>query len=92
MPIIVNPTAFGQNTLAMKLAFQKANGARGGRRSAAKRKRNGSKKKASVRKSRSSASRSRKTARRSPRKSAHLVKGSPAAKRRMAALRRMRRK
>lgn len=89
--MIVNPTGFGQQTLATQLAMQKANGRRGGRKSAAKRKRANGKKKTARRASsrRVSSSRSRK---RTGRKSAHLVKGSPAAKRRMAQLRRMRRK
>jgi hypothetical protein len=76
----VNPQALGQSTPATQWAFAKASGARGGRRSAAKRRRKTAKR-AAPRKRRASSKRP-----------ARLVKGSAAAKRYMAKIRRKRRK
>lgn len=83
--MIGQPTALGQSTAAMQWAFAKASGARGGRTSARRRR----KKAASITPRR--AKRKRATARRSTR-SARMVKGSSAAKRYMAKLRKMRRR
>lgn len=74
----VNGQALGQNTAAAQWAYAKASGRRGGKRSAAKRRR----------KPRASAA-PRKRTRRTAKK-ARLVKGSPAAKRYMASIRRKR--
>lgn len=74
-----NSIAWGQQTAAARALASKRSGRIGGRRSAAKRRR-----KAKV---------TRKTARRRTRsKSARLVKGSAAAKRYMASIRRKRKK
>jgi hypothetical protein len=78
---------FGQQTLATQLAIQKANGRKGGKRSASKRR---GKKKSVVRVRSKSSSVTRRAGKRTGRRG--LVKGSAAAKRRMAALRKMRRR
>lgn len=84
MSIIVPPggfAGFAQQTPATQLLFQRA-GRKGGQRSAAKRKRAKAKRAAPMRK--------RKSAKRG--KKARLVKGSAAAKRYMASIRRKRKK
>jgi len=84
MPTIVPSIGFvglGQMDRASQLVYQKAMGARGGMRSAAKRRRNGKKKAAA-------ANGSRKRRRSSTAK--RLVKGSAAAKRYMAKIRKKR--
>lgn len=75
----INPLSFGQMSPAAQWSLAKLNGSRGGRVSARRRKR---KTKAAAPKRRKSAKRGR----------ARLVKGSPAAKRYMASIRRKRRK
>lgn len=77
---LYNSTAWGQQTLASQTLAAKASGARGGRRSAAKR-----------RKSRSAAA-PRKRRKSAKRMKSRLVKGSPAAKRYMASIRRKRKR
>lgn len=82
--VLLNPQAVGQSTPAMQWAFAKASGARGGRRSAAKRRRS------------KVTNRRRKSVKRtaSPKRGrrARLVKGSAAARRHMAKIRRMRKR
>jgi hypothetical protein len=81
----------GQQTLATQLAISRASGARGGKRSARKRRKTaGTKKKVSTRGRRSTAI--ARGGKRSRRKVQRLVKGSPAARRHMAKLRRMRKR
>jgi hypothetical protein len=79
---LYNSTAWGQQTLAAQTLAAKASGRRGGMRSARKRR----KARASV-----SAPRKRRSKART-RSKARLVKGSAAAKRYMASIRRKRRK
>ena len=76
-----NPAAFGQQTAANRIIIGSASG-NGMQRRAKRRK----KPRATARKA------ARSTARRSTRKTARLVKGSAAAKRYMASIRRKRRK
>lgn len=78
--MIINPLALGQSTAATQWLFAKANGRRGGRASAKRRKRA---------RAAAPAKRRRKTR---ARKSARMVKGSAAAKRYMASIRRKRRR
>jgi hypothetical protein len=75
----INPQAFGQQTIAAQWALSKRNGARGGRKSARKRR------------AKASASTPRKR-RASSKRPARLVKGSAAAKRYMASIRRKRKR
>lgn len=87
----INSAALGQATAATQWLYAKANGRKGGKRSASSRR----KKKASVRvRSRRAKSAVTSTSKRRRRRTgpARLVKGSPAARRHMARLRRMRRK
>ena len=78
---LYNSVAWGQQTAAAQLMASKASGRRGGMRSARKR-----------RKSKAVASPRRKATKRARRGRARLVKGSPAAKRYMASIRRKRKK
>jgi hypothetical protein len=79
---LYNSVAWGQQTLAARAMVAKASGRRGGLRSARRRKRKAAKSSAPRRKRRASSGRGR----------ARLVKGSAAAKRYMAKIRRKRRK
>lgn len=80
MPIsTINPAAFGQQTPAAQWALSKASGARGGRKSARRRKRKTA-----------AASSPRRRKRMSSKRPARLVKGSAAAKRYMAKIRKRR--
>lgn len=78
----INPQAFGQQTPATQFMLAKLNGRRGGRKSARKR-----------RKTKASAAPRRRTKvrRKVGKRRARLVKGSAAAKRYMAKIRRKRR-
>jgi len=88
----INQTALGQATPAIQWAFAKAAGARGGRKSASRRKKKASAR-VRVRRRRSAAvASSRSRTRRPSAKRNKLVKGSAAARRHMARLRRMRRR
>lgn len=85
-------SGLGQQTLAVQLAIQKAAGSRGGRKSAKRRRKAaGAKKKAGGTRGRGTARRGRRM-RGKGKRPARLVKGSPAARRHMARLRRMRRR
>lgn len=79
---VINPQGYGQQTFATQWMLSKVAGARGGRRSAAKRRR----KKAGAKAVRA------KPARRKRTKAKRLVKGSAAAKRYMASIRRKRKR
>jgi len=84
-PIVVPPggfAGFAQQTPATQALFQRS-GRVGGKRSAAKRRR---------KRAKTAKTATRKTARRRSARPARLVKGSPAAKRYMAKIRRKRRK
>jgi hypothetical protein len=79
--VSINPMSFGQMSPAAQWSLAKLNGSRGGRVSARRRKR----------KTKTAAVKSRKRSN-TRRGKARLVKGSPAAKRYMASIRRKRRK
>lgn len=81
--MIGQPTALGQSTPAMQWAFAKASGARGGRTTAKRRRKRA---KATITPRRTKAKRAR------ARGGARMVKGSAAAKRYMAKIRKMRRR
>lgn len=85
----INGTALGQSTAATQWMFAKAAGARGGRKSAARRAKKKRVKSSLRRRGRATSLRS--SPRRRGRK-ARLVKGSAAARRHMARLRRMRKR
>ncbi len=80
MRAIVNPLALGQSTAATQWAFAKAAGARGGRVSARRRKRKAKAAPAARRRKRRAS------------KPARMVKGSAAARRHMAKIRRKRKR
>jgi hypothetical protein len=77
---LFNPLALGQQTAATQWAIAKAAGSKGGKRSAKRRK------------SRAKAATPKRRKRRASAKPKRLVKGSAAAKRYMASIRRKRRK
>lgn len=79
---IINPQAYGQQSVAAQWMQSKAAGARGGKRSAAKRRR----------KAKSTRAAAKPRNRKRTAKSGKFKKGSPAARAHMAKLRKMRRK
>jgi hypothetical protein len=80
MKYVVNPLALGQSTPATQWEFAKANGSRGGRATQKRRRRAMKAAKGTVRK------------RKRTKRPARMVKGSAAARRYMASIRRKRRK